>query len=161
MVLTAGCNFLTTQETTNIGSTESGINSDLGKIGLRNAMIFTENGDQASLSVTVVNDSKSAETVSFQYDSLGTPTTTSIKVPANSTVARGTLGGQPQILLNGIGARPGTLYKVYVHYGTETGKKVGIPVLDGSLKQYETLLPSPVPTETPTILPTGTATPTP
>jgi hypothetical protein len=163
MVLTAGCNFITPQETTNIGTTEAGVDANVGSIQLRNAIVFTKDGDAASLSITLLNSSKTDRDVTFQYNSFGSKTTTSVEVPASGKVSRGTQGGDPQILLHGIGVQPGALMKVFVQYGSVTGKNVSVPVLDGSFKQYKTLLPTPpAPTSTPTgdqtILPVGPAT---
>ncbi|MCU1527830.1 MAG: hypothetical protein JWP75_1593 [Frondihabitans sp.] len=155
MVLTAGCNFITPQATTSIGSSEPGVSTDVGSIELRNAIVFTDDGDAASLSVTLLNTSKTDQDVTFQYDSFGTTTTTSVEVPASGRVSRGTQGGEPQILLNGIGVQPGALMKVFVQYGSQTGKNFSIPVLDGSFKQYATLLPSPTPTVHPNPRATG------
>jgi hypothetical protein len=163
MVLTAGCNFISPQTTTEHYDASDGFSTNVGSIELRNAMVFTENGDDASLSVTVINTSSTAKNVKFQYESLGSDTTATIPVAANSQTQRGTRGGDRQTILSGIGKQPGTLLKVYVQYGNATGKSFKIPVLDGSLKQYATLLPSPVPTATispvePTDSPTTDAT---
>lgn len=142
MVVTAGCGFITPQSTTQHYDASDGFSTNVGSIELRNAMVFTENGDQASLSVTLLNSSSSDADVSFQYKSFGTPETATVSVPANSTVSRGTQGGDEQLLLNGIGEQPGALLKVFVQYGSTTGKDFSIPVLDGSFPEYATLLPS-------------------
>jgi hypothetical protein len=158
MVLTAGCNFITPAATTQIQTSEPGINANVGSIELRNAIVFTENGDTASLSVTLLNTSTTDRDVSFQYDSLGNPTTTTVEVPASSTVSRGTKAGDPQILLSDIGVQPGALMKVFVQYGSQSGKNISIPVLNGSFKQFSTLLPTP-PVPTPTGGPVAPSTP--
>jgi hypothetical protein len=36
---------------------------------------------------------------------------------------------------------PGSLLPLYVQYGNETGKKVLVPVLDGSISPYDEFLP--------------------
>jgi hypothetical protein len=159
MVLTAGCNFISPQTTTEHYDASDGFSTNVGSIELRNAMVFTDNGDDASLSVTVINTSSAEKNVKFQYESLGSTDTATIAVPAKSQVSRGTQDGDPQTILTGIGKQPGTLLKVYVQSGSASGKSFKIPVLDGSLKEYATLLPSPVPTST--VEPTDSATPTP
>lgn len=170
MVLTAGCNFISPQTTTEHYDASDGFSTNVGSVELRNAMVFTDNGDEASLSVTVLNTSDTARTVKFQYDSFGSSKTVTIPVAANGETRRGTTGGDQQALLSGIGKQPGSLLKVYVQYGNAQGKSFNVPVLDGSLKQYATLLPSPVPTENPddavvapaqSAIPTDSATPAP
>lgn len=148
MVLTAGCNFISPQTTTEKYDASDGFSTNVGSLQVRNAMVFTDNGDAASLSVTVLNDSDTARTLKVQYDSFGSPKTVSIPVAANGETRRGTTGGDQQALLNGIGKQPGSLLKVYLQYGDAQGKSFKVPVLDGSLDEYKTLLPSPVPTQT-------------
>lgn len=159
MVLTAGCNFISPQTTTEQYDASDGFSTNVGKVEIRNALVFTDNGDEASLSVTVLNTSSSDATVKFQYKSLGSDKTVSIPVPANGETRRGTTGGDEQALLNGIGRQPGTLITLFVQYGSQTGKSFKVPVLDGSLPEYATLLPSPVPTAT-TVPGFGTSEPT-
>lgn len=145
MVLTAGCNFISPQTTTEIYDASDGVNTTVGDIEVRNAIVFTENGDEASLSVVVINNGSSAANVKFQYQALGSTETAVIPVAANGETDRGTQGGQKQTILNGIGKQPGSLLTVFIQSGTDTGKKLNVPVLDGSLTQYATLLPSPSP----------------
>lgn len=163
MVLTAGCNFISPQTTTEHYDASDGFSTNVGSIELRNAIVFTDNGDDASLSVTVLNTSSTARSVKFQYESFGSDKTVTIPVAANGETRRGTTGGDQQTILQGIGKQPGSLVKVYVQYGNATGKSFKIPVLDGSLKQYATLLPSPVPepSDDATVEPAITSTPTP
>jgi hypothetical protein len=154
MVLTAGCNFISPQTTTEHYDASDGFSTNVGSIELRNALVFTENGDDASLSVTLLNTSSTPRTVKFQYSSFGSDSTVTIPVKANGETRRGTTGGDTQTILTGIGKQPGTLIKVFVQYGNQTGKSFKIPVLDGSLKQYATLLPSPEPLGDSTVAPT-------
>jgi hypothetical protein len=163
MVLTAGCNFISPQATTQHYDASDGFSTNVGSVELRNAMVFTKNGDEASLSVTLLNTSSTARTVKFQYSSFGSDTTVTIPVKAHGETRRGTTGGDEQTILTGIGKQPGTLLQVYVQYGSSSGKTFKIPVLDASLKEYATLLPSPVPTSTvqPGVIPTRSATPAP
>ncbi|GAA4673034.1 hypothetical protein [Frondihabitans cladoniiphilus] len=168
MVLTAGCNFISPQTTTEHYEASDGTSIDVGKIEVRNAMVFTDDsGETASLSVTVLNTGDSTASVGFQYtSSVAGDTTETVSVPANGQTRRGTQGGDKQIILSDIDKKPGTLLKVFIQSGDTTGKTLSIPVLDGSFSQYKTLLPSPSPISTPTATPlistpTATTTPTP
>jgi hypothetical protein len=62
-------------------------------------------------------------------------------------------------LLPSIDTKAGSLLPIYFQYGTEPGKQLDVPVLDGSLPQYATLLPTATPT--PSVTPTPTVTPSP
>ncbi|ARC55910.1 hypothetical protein AS850_02305 [Frondihabitans sp. 762G35] len=161
MVLTAGCNFISPQTTTEQYAPSDGFETNLGAIQIRNAIVFTESGDKGSLSVTLINTSSTDQDVSFQYKSLGSTATATIPVPANSTVSRGTAGGDEQVILDGIGEQPGSLLRVFVQYGTQSGKNFDIPVLDGSLPQYKTLLPSVSPSSVPVQVPSSEPSPAP
>ena len=159
MVLTAGCNFISPQTTTESYDASDGTSITVGNIDVRNAIVFTgDSGETASLSVTVLNSGDSAATVNFQYDSsVQGQTTESVEVPADGTVSRGTQDGDPQIILHDIDKPAGSLVNIFIQSGSSTGKSLKVPVLDGSFKQYATLLPSPTPAGTAT----DSATPTP
>jgi hypothetical protein len=79
-------------------------------------------------------------------------------VEAHSIVSVGTDG--PTVVLDDVNATPGSLFPVFMQYGNETGTELLVPVLDGSLPTYSTLVPTPTPTPaaTPTAEPTPVAT---
>ncbi|WP_157887493.1 hypothetical protein [Frondihabitans sp. PAMC 28766] len=151
MVLTAGCNFITPQDTTSITTTEAGVSSEVGSLDIRNAIVFTDDsGETASLSITLINNSSTSRDVNFQYESTSGKQTASVTVPGNTLVRRGTQNGDEQIILTNLEAKPGALAKIFVQYGSATGKSIKVPVLNGSFKMYATLQPSPTVSSTPT-----------
>ena len=44
-------------------------------------------------------------------------------------------------MMPNINAMPGAMFPVFVQYGNATGKQLLVPVLDGSLAEYQHLLP--------------------
>jgi hypothetical protein len=83
-----------------------------------------------------------------QYESDGDKTSQSVTVKGNTIVSVGTDG--PTVILDDVKAPPGSLFPVFMQYGDETGVELLVPVLDGTLTAYSTLVPTPTPTPTPT-----------
>lgn len=162
MVLTAGCNFISPQSTTEQYDASDGFSTNVGSLDVRNAIVFTEDsGETASLSITLINTASSDKTVRFQYEGLDGKETETVDVPGNSEVRRGTQGGDDQLILANIDKKPGALLKVFIQYGSQTGKSLQVPVLNGALSEYATLLPSPTVSGAPTGASTDGASATP
>lgn len=155
----SGCEFITPQDTTKITQVADGMNATVGSIDIRDALMFTTNGTEASLVTSLVNSSSSPQKVSLQYTSASGPTTQQITVPANGLLAVRP-GGEQSVTLSNIAAKPGSLFPVYFTVGG-TGTTVRIPVLDASLPGYQTLTPTPTPVAVPTSTPASTRTPGP
>ena len=83
----SGCEFITPQDTTQINQVADGMNATVGSVGIRNALMFTANGTEASLVTSLVNSGSSPQTVSMQYTSTSGPTTQQLTVPANGLLA--------------------------------------------------------------------------
>lgn len=157
---TAGCTLLAPQATTIHYDASDGVSGNVGDVAVRNAILLSEDGNLANLLVTFVNQSGSTQNISVQYGAATGKVTASVVVPANSTVSVGTPNA-PSVILEGIDTQPGALFPVFVQYGDETGLELLVPVLDGAIGPYSTLLPTATPTPTPTATPTPSATPTP
>jgi len=156
----SGCEFISPQDTTQINQVSDGMDANLGRVDVRNALMFTANGTEASLVTTLINTGSSSETVSMQYTSSTGPTTQQVSVPANGSITIRP-GGQTSVTLSGVDAKPGSLFPVYFSTGNRNAT-VRVPVLDASLPGYRTLTPTPTPVA-PVPAPTDTsgATPTP
>jgi hypothetical protein len=152
----SGCEFITPQDTTRINQVADGMNATVGPIGIRNALMFTTNGTEASLVTSLVNSGSSPQTVSMQYTSTSGPTTQQLTVPANGLLAVRP-GGEQVVTLSNIDAKAGSLFPVYFTSGG-AATTVKIPVLDASLPGYETLTPTPTPVAIPTSAPAPTPT---
>jgi hypothetical protein len=119
-----------------------GTASTIGDIELRNVVALSEDGTTASLVFGVVNDSGSMRTVDFEYtDATGANVTQTLVAPEGlSSVGGGE--DEPSVELSNLDVTVGGLLPVFVSYGTEEGKGLMVPILDGEQEQYSTLVPT-------------------
>ena len=157
----AGCNFVTPQATLQHYDPSDGVSTVVGDVHILNALVLSEDGENGNLLFSAVNDSGDTVELTAQYASDGDKTDLSFEVPASTNAAFG-FGDGGQVYLESIDAKPGSLVAIYFHYGSEEGRELLVPVLDGSLEQYQPYLPvtpTPVPTETGAPTPNPTETP--
>jgi hypothetical protein len=141
----AACDAVTPQWTTHSYAASDGINGEAGPVHIRNAFVVTDGGTRASLVVGLVNTAATSSPVQVQYTSQGSPTTTSLTVPAGGLVSVGP-GRQATVTLTGVTAKPGALFPVYITSGGK-GAQLSVPVLNNTLPGYATLTPpAPAPT---------------
>lgn len=142
LLASTGCGAINEQATTKSYSASDGIVANVGPIGLRNVMVVAENEDSAGrLLGTVVNSSDSP----VQLSLTGSGSTATVTVPADGHIrfedeANKTTVDRP-------GAAPGALANVTVRVNNESAD-VRVPVLDGTLPEYSSYVPTPAPTET-------------
>jgi hypothetical protein len=150
---TAGCAFITPQATTKIVEVANGVNGTVGSIGIRNATLVSDDGENASLIVTFANKANESRALTLQYESDGAKTEATVPVAGGDTT---TYGGEDdtQIVLRDIDAEAGSLFPIYFQYGDEEGKQLLVPILTTDFSEYEGLAPTPLPTITPTATPT-------
>lgn len=159
---TTGCTLSSVTGTLVPYQPSDGTAATVGDIKVRNLIGLSENGDDISLLMTIVNAGDSSASVNFQYDDeSGDKSTITIVVPGNSSVNVGSGGDAEEAILREAGATIGGLIPVYIQYGDEAGKQVQVPVLDGATEAYADLIPGPLPIVEPTQAPTETATPAP
>ncbi|TFC39718.1 MULTISPECIES: hypothetical protein [Cryobacterium] len=140
---TSGCNLLAPQSTTAKYDASDGVSGNVGDLAIRNAMLLSDDGNIANLVVTVVNSGDSAHNLNVQYDDGTEKFTQEVNVDANSSVTFGTPDAPTVTVAADVA--PGSLFPVFFQYGNETGVEVLVPVLDGSLEEYSTLLPTSAP----------------
>ena len=157
---TSACTFVTPTATLYHYDPGNGVGTSVGSIDVRDAVaLINDDGDAISLLITLVNTSSEAiENVVVQFESDGEKTTALVVVDAYGVAQFGTTSDQQQIVIVNPDVAAGQLLPVYVQYGTEQGKTILVPVLDGTLPEYADLLPV-APTPTPTVTETPTPTP--
>jgi hypothetical protein len=148
----SGCAFITPQETTRINQVSDGVDATVGPIGIRDAMLISDDGTTASLVTSLINTGSSRTTVQLQYTADSGPTTAQVVVPANGLVSVRP-GGQADVQLSGIKAPPGSLFTISFSAGSSTPTDVRVPVLENDLPGYETLTPTPSPSPSPSVTP--------
>lgn len=140
-LVTSACTFLTPQVTADKYDPSDGSSVVVGDVQVQNAILLSNDGETASLLANLVNRSDRSVTVKLQYENAsGAKVDESIHLNAKSVKSIGDGSGE-QLLLQGVDAPLGSLFTIYVQYGSATGAELGVPVLDGSLPEYAELLP--------------------
>ena len=153
----AGCNFFTPQATLKPYDASDGVSSVVGDVTISNALVLTDDGVSGNLLFTALNPTDATIPLTVQYESHGTRTDVTLTLAASGSTDFG-FGDGGQVFLTAIDTPAGENIPIYFQYGDEQGKQLLVPVLDGSLAQYEPFLPQ-TPTPTPTPTPTGTPNP--
>ncbi|WP_431277973.1 hypothetical protein [Leifsonia poae] len=141
---TTGCGLFAPQATTKHYDASDGVSGNVGQIDVRNAMIVTDakNGEVGNLVVTLVNNDSKSVSLSIKAGDNSTSTAEVTVKPGQVKL----LGEKPtassgNVFIPDFSAQPGSLYKVYFQYGDETGLQLQVPVLDGQLPAYQSLVP--------------------
>lgn len=126
---TTGCTFITPQVTTMAYDPSDGIGTTLGDIRVNNALLVTEDGQSASLVISLHNPTDFGVQVSVQYeDATQSKVNDSVFVNSRSVVSLGA-SGPSSVVLTGIDAPAGSLFPVFLQYGDVTGEQLWLPVL--------------------------------
>ncbi|WP_022889888.1 hypothetical protein [Agromyces italicus] len=139
----SGCSMLTYQATTEHYDASDGVSANVGELDLRNILVVSDDGVDGTLVLTIVNTGADDVDLDVQVDGGDTVT---IPVDAGETVAFGVdaaegIDAVEPIVLEGIGVEPGSLLPIYFQYGSAEGVEKQVPVLDGRLPEYESLVP--------------------
>lgn len=140
LIGTTGCTFFSPIATQKVYDPSDGVGAEVGDLLIRNAMLIGDDPENLNLVVTIVNRSDSDRRLSVQWASGGERITESMFVNANGRTA---FGGpdQDQVLITGSTNAIGGLVPLFFSYGTAPGVEVLVPVLDGSLPEYELFVP--------------------
>lgn len=170
----AGCQFITPQQTSRSYTPSDGVNGSVGSIQIRNVFLVDGVDDTASLIGVLSNTSSTASEVTLQWTSASGTETKHLTLPGNgllsistdpSTPDASVPGSATSVILDDVAASPGGLFPM-TFSASSKNEDLRLPVLNGSLSQYATLVPTPTPTptktkKTPAADATDTASPTP
>jgi hypothetical protein len=159
---TTGCTFFAPQATLIKYNPSDGVSIDIGKLQVRNAFAISPKGTDANLVGVFINSGSTPIDVELEY-------TAHVKGEAHvldthfilkpgDPVSYGNPGVK-QVVFRNANVKAGSLLKVFIQYGSVSGRNLLLPVLDGSQTEYTHLTPSPLPKPTSTATPTPTATP--
>ena len=155
---TAGCTFFAPQATAIKYNPSDGVSLDIGALQVRNAFVISPKGTDANLIGVFINSGSSPITVELEYTATvkgeSTVEDTKFVLHPGDPVSFGNPDVK-QIVFRGADTKAGALLKVFIQYGSVSGRNVLLPVLDGTQSEYTHLAPKPLPK------PTSTATPTP
>ena len=165
---TAGCSLIAPQATLEQYNPSDGVSGETGGVAIRNALLVTEEGTDATLVAGLVSTDGEPHTVNVQYENSEGKQNLEITVRPRGLIGLSLNDLEPKVL-RGIDAAPGSLFPVYFQTGDASGVQLRLPVLDTQLAYYSTLAPTPAPTptatapaptaETPSGAPTATTAP--
>jgi hypothetical protein len=141
LTATTGCTLSAEIATMKDYDPSDGVGADLGDLALRNILLISNDEGDANLVMTVVNSGGDDISLNVQFDSGAGTTTSSLDIQA--TPSRTRIGDDPSegIVLSGPDVVLGGLFPMYFEYGDVPGELVLVPVLDGTLPEYELLVP--------------------
>ena len=135
---TAGCGVFVETATLKPYAASDGVSATIGDIHLRNLLVITNEGGDAALVGSVVNDGTSLELVTVEIR--GT-TVLSTQVGAYPGLTKVGIADDNPVVFYGAGVVAGEYVDVYFQYGANDGQLVTVPVLDGSLAIYAPYVP--------------------
>ena len=140
MLGATGCTFSANIATEKPYDPSDGVGAEVGELSIRNALLIGDDPEELNLVMTVVSAADTDRRVTVQWEADGERVTEEIFVGANGRTA---FGGpeQDQVLITGSGATIGGLVPGFFAYPGAEGVEVLIPVLDGSLPEYELYIP--------------------
>ncbi|MCC2660738.1 MAG: hypothetical protein K0R37_1512 [Arthrobacter sp.] len=145
-----GCGYINAQQTSEQYAASDGTRSDVGPVQLRNMLIVATGENQPGRVIGAVYNSSSNDVKVTLSGAEGAQTEIPVKKNSYTLLNEST---DPAILSTA-GGRPGSLVDITVREdGTNVNKTVKVPVVDGTLKEYQAYLPagstpSPTPSET-------------
>lgn len=145
-----GCGYINAQQTSEQYAASDGTRSDVGPVQLRNMLIVASGEDQPGRVIGAIYNSSSNDVKVTLSGAEGAQTEIPVKKNSYTLLNEST---DPAIL-SSAGGRPGSLVDITVREdGTNVNQTVKVPVVDGTLKEYQAYLPAgstptPTPSET-------------
>lgn len=150
-----GCGYITPAQTSVQYSASDGTRADLGPLQLRNMLIISDGENKPGRVIGAVYNT-SAKDVKLTING-ASGSQTQVPVKKNSYVLLN--DSTDAATLSTAGGKPGSLVEVTIREdSTNLESKFKMPVLDGTIKDYKTYLPTAEPTTSGT--PSGSASPT-
>jgi len=155
-LLTAGCGYITPQQTSHQYSASDGIRADLGPLQLRNILIVSTGEDKPGRLIGAVYNSSSKDVKLTVNGAKGSQT--EVPVKANSYTLLNEKSDEA--ILSTTGGQPGSLVDVKIsENGTNVSNTVKVPVLDATLEEYKDYVPTPSASATSSSSASSSATP--
>lgn len=141
VALLAGCTF--TAEIANLEPYDpsDGVGVTLDDVAVRNALLITSDGGEANLVMTVVNSSGEDTELVVQFGEGDARQTATLVLPAQPELTQVGTSLDNQLIVEDENLIAGALFPVYFQHGDAQGEQLNVPVLDGTLPEYELLVP--------------------
>ncbi|MET1086053.1 MAG: hypothetical protein ABWY04_02865 [Arthrobacter sp.] len=138
-LLTAGCGYITPQQTNHQYSASDGIRADLGPLQLRNILIVSSGENEPGRVIGAVYNSSSKDVTLKLNGAKGSQTEVPVKANAYTLLNNTT----DAAILSTSGGAPGSLVDIKISEdGTNVTSTVKVPVVDATLPEYKEYLPA-------------------
>ena len=113
----------------------------MGELALRNVLLVANDSGEATLVMTVVNRGEEDVDLNLQFGDEGARQTESLEIPGGRSSTR--VGDDPAttVVIADDALTVGALFPIYAEYGSVPGAVLYVPVLDGTLPEYELYVP--------------------
>lgn len=139
-LLTAGCGYITPQQTSHQYSASDGIRADLGPLQLRNILIVSAGEDEPGRLIGAVYNSSSKDVKLTVNGAKGSQTQVSVKANSSTFLTE----NSDAAILSTTGGKPGSLVDLKIsENGTNVSDTIKVPVLDATLQEYKGYVPTP------------------
>ncbi|MBT2567654.1 hypothetical protein J7I84_14300 [Arthrobacter sp. ISL-85] len=146
-LLTAGCGYITPQQTSHQYSASDGIRADLGPLQLRNMLIVSTSENEPGRLIGAVYNSSSKDVKLTVNGAKGSQTEVAVKANSYTLLNE----KSDAAILSTTGGKPGSMVDLKItESGTNVSNTVKVPVLDATLPEYKDYVPTPSPSATST-----------
>jgi len=135
----SGCSFIATQATLIPYQPSDGIGAQVGDVKARNVLGLSADGTDVAIVMTLVNSGERT-IVNLQYTDADGEKQTEAIFANEGTTSIGNLEDDKLVLSN-VDVTVGGRLAVYLQTGSAQGEGILVPVMDGTLPEYEPLLP--------------------
>lgn len=136
-----GCTFTADQTVQTPYDPSDGVGTNVGDIDVRNVLLVTDDGETANLLVSLINTGPDDVEMAVSWETVAGRVERTLPVASGTTESFG--DSSNQLILQDLDAQPGSLFPIYFQYGSQEGRELRAPVLDGQLEEYRELVPSP------------------
>ena len=148
-----GCGYINPQQTAQQYSASDGTRTDLGPLQLRNFIIVSDGEDKPGRVIGAVYNTSAQDAVLTIKGAQGSQAQVPVKQHSYTMLNDTT---EAKILIPA-GAKPGGLAQVTISDdATSQAAQFGVPVLDGTIVDYKSYLPTPEPSASSTASSTAT-----
>ena len=141
MLGATGCTFSAEIATEKEYDPSDGVGAEVGELAIRNALLIGDTNETLNLVMTIASSADVDRRLTVQWQANGERVSEAFVVTAGDRTRVGGPADETQILLTGTDATIGGLVPVFFAYTGAEGVEVLVPVLDGSLPEYELYIP--------------------
>ena len=152
-----GCSYINPQSTDQQYAASDGVRTDLGSLQLRNILIVSSGTDKPGRVIGAVYNTSDSDVRLTITGAGGSSTEFTVKSEGQYMLNQ----DEPPAVLDSVSAAPGQMEKLTLSQDGSKGPQtqdLSVPVLDGTLKEYQQYLPTPSSSSTPSSTSSSTST---